>query len=46
MEKRILRGTRAGDVLRNRDTKERNGKRDFVIQKHQGIPQEKATATA
>ena len=31
---------------RLRNTKERNGKRDFAIQKHQGCPQEKATATA
>ena len=31
---------------RLRDTKERNGKRNFAIQKHQGFPQEKATATA
>ena len=27
-------------------TKRRNGKRNFAIQKHQGFPQEKATATA
>lgn len=32
-------------VQRLRDTKERNGKRNFAIQKHQGYPQEKATAT-
>lgn len=31
---------------RLRNTKERNGKRDFAIQKRQGFPQEKATATA
>ncbi len=31
---------------RLRNTKERNGKRDFAIQKHQRYPQEKATATA
>ena len=29
-----------------RDTKELNDKRNFAIQKHQGYPQEKATATA
>ena len=33
-------------VQRLRDTKERNGKRNFAIQRHQGFPKKKATATA